>query len=97
MIAFCIEAEITKDVLNEVPKSFKPKKVTIWLSRLCPCHFERPVSDGLIVMKGKLISMNSEGIMVVTLTEGKKNLETEEIEYPWFYIKDTSILMCWNN
>jgi branched-subunit amino acid transport protein AzlD len=95
--AFCIDAEVTKGVEIDVKNEWRPQHVTIWLTRLCPCHFEKPEQDNVLVrLSGKLLSMSKQGLMVVTLDKGKEispNVKT----FPFFLIKDTSILFCWDS
>jgi hypothetical protein len=95
--AFCIDAEVTKAVEIDVKSNWRPKVVTIWLTRLCPCHFKKPEQENTLVrLKGKLLSMNKQGTMIVTLDEGQE-IEANVKVFPFFCIKDTQILFCWNS
>jgi hypothetical protein len=97
--AVIVECDVEKgiDDLEEIiKKDWRPKKVRVWLTRVCPCHFKRPTDGSDLVLQGKLLFFDHHGLMYVTLKEGKQ-IEPNVTIYPFLCIKDTLVLFCWDS
>jgi hypothetical protein len=97
--AVIVECEVDKgieDLEEVIKKEWRPKKVRLWLTKVCPCHFKRPEGGGDLVLQGKLLFFDHHGLMYVTLKEGRE-IEPNVTIYPFLCIKDTFVLFCWDS